>query len=59
MQSCGVGRVQVRIAMAIANHILMSIRGFIRLELCRLETGISWYEAKIEVVMDAVRSYLQ
>ncbi len=57
-QCCGVERVQVRNAAAIANHILMSIRAFIRLELYRIETGTSWYEAKIAIISDAVASYL-
>jgi putative transposase len=57
-QCCGVERAQVRNAVAIANHILMSIRAFIRLELYRLETGTSWYEAKIAIIRNAVTSYL-
>ena len=57
-QCCGVERAQVRNAAAIANHILLSIRAFIRLELHRLETGTSWYEAKIAIIRDAVTSYL-
>ena len=36
----------------------MSIRAFMRLELYRLMTGISWYEAKVRIVRDAVRSYI-
>ena len=57
-QCCGVERAQVRNAAAITNHILLSIRAFIRLELHRLETGTSWYEAKIAIIRDAVTSYL-
>ncbi|MGH2638209.1 MAG: IS701 family transposase [Rhabdochlamydiaceae bacterium] len=57
-QCCGVERAQVRNAAAIANHILLSIRAFIRLELYRLETGTSWYEAKIAIIRDAVTNYL-
>ena len=29
-----------------------------RLELNRLMTGISWYEAKARIVRDAIRSYI-
>ena len=48
----------MRKAVSIQNHIHMSIRAFIRLELYRLMTGISWYEAKARIIRDAVRSYL-
>ena len=58
-QCCGVERAQVRNARAILSHIQLSIRAFIRLELHRLTTGMSWYEAKISVIRGAVRSYLK
>jgi putative transposase len=58
-QCCGVERAHVRNARAILSHIQMSIRAFVRLELHRLATGVSWYEAKISVIRGAVRSYLQ
>jgi len=57
-QCCGVERAQVRKAKSIMNHIHMSIRAFMRLELYRLMTGMSWYEAKARIVRDAVRSYI-
>ena len=57
-QCCGVERAQVRKAKSILNHIRMSIRAFMRLELYRLMTGTSWYEAKARIVRDAVRSYI-
>jgi putative transposase len=58
-QCCGVERAQVRNAKAILSHIQMSIRAFIRLELHHLATGISWYEAKLSVIRNAVTSYLK
>lgn len=57
-QCCGIERAQVRKAISILNHIHMSIRAFLRLELYRLMTGTSWYEAKARIVRDAVRSYI-
>jgi putative transposase len=57
-QCCGVERAQVRKARSILNHIGMSIRAFVRLELYRLMTGISWYEAKMRIMRDAVKSYI-
>ncbi|HEY9632380.1 MAG TPA: IS701 family transposase, partial [Coleofasciculaceae cyanobacterium] len=33
-------------------------RAFLRLELHWFNTGISWYESKLSIVREAVRSYL-
>ena len=57
-QCCGIEKAHVRKAKSILNHVHMSIRAFIRLELYRLMTGISWYEAKARIIRDAVRSYI-
>jgi putative transposase len=57
-QCCGVERAQVRNAKAILSHIQLSIRAFIRLELHRLETGMSWYEAKLSIIRGAIANYL-
>lgn len=57
-QCCGVERTQVRNTTAITNHVLMSLRAFNRLEVYRLRTRISWYEAKTSIIRDAIRSYL-
>ena len=48
-QCCGIERAQVRKARSILNHIRMSIRAFMRLELYRLMTGTSWYEQRQEL----------
>jgi putative transposase len=57
-QCCGVEKAQVRKAGAIINHIQMSLRAFLRLEVHRLNAGISWYEAKARIIRDAIRAYL-
>jgi len=57
-QCCGVEKAQVRKAVAMLNHLLLAIRAFLRLELYRLKTGVSWYEAKTAIVRDAIRTYL-
>ena len=57
-QCCGAERAQVRSSRAQRNHIGLSIRAFLRLELNCFATGISWYEAKLALVRDAVRAYL-
>jgi putative transposase len=57
-QCCGVERAQVRKAVAILGHLLLALRAFLRLEVYRLRTGLSWYEAKAAIVRDAIRHYL-
>ena len=57
-QCCGVEKAQVRSSRAQRNHIGLAIRAFLRLETHWFNTGISWYEAKISIVREAVRSYL-
>lgn len=57
-QCCGIERAQVRSATAQVSHISFSIRAFVRLEVHRLKTGVSWYEAKTAIIRDAIRLYL-
>ncbi len=57
-QCCGVERSQLRSSRAQRNHIGLAIRAFLRLELHMCTTGISWYEAKLGIVRDAIRAYL-
>jgi len=57
-QCCGIERAQVRGAVAQLNHLACSIRAFIRLEVNRLRTGVSWYEVKASIVRSAIRAYL-
>jgi hypothetical protein len=49
---------QVRSAAAQKRHILLAFRSFVRLEAHRLQTGVSWYEAKTSIVREAIRTYL-
>ncbi len=48
---------QVRKEKAQKNHILFSLRAFLRIE--RFQTGITWFEAKIDIVREKVRTYLR
>lgn len=57
-QCCGVEKAQVRAARAQRNHIGCALRAFLRLETQRLHTGRSWYEAKKQLLRDAIRTYL-
>jgi len=59
-QCCGgVERAQVRLEQSQRNHILFAIRAFLRLEVHRIRTGISWYEAKKSIIREAIRDYLR
>ena len=57
-QFCGIEQAQVRSARAQRNHMEMALRAFLRLEHHRLLTGMSWFEAKIDIIRQAVRAYL-
>jgi len=57
-QCCGAERAQVRSSRAQRNHIGLAILAFLRLELHWFATGVSWYEAKLVLVRDAIRAYL-
>ena len=57
-QCCGVEKAQVRSSRAQRNHIALAIRAFLRLEMRWFNAGISWYESKVSIVREAVRSYL-
>jgi putative transposase len=57
-QCCGIERAQHRTAVAQRNHIGFALRAFLRLECHRLQTGVSWFEAKHLIVRDAIRAYL-
>ena len=57
-QYCGVERSQVRSGTGQGNHILLSVRAFLRLEVHRVQTGVSHFEAKARIVRGALRAFL-
>ena len=57
-QCTGIEKSQMRTSTAQRNHILLALRAFIRLELNRLRTGRSWYQAKLDIIRDTIRAYL-
>jgi putative transposase len=57
-QHCGAERAQARAARAQRNHVGLAIRALARLEYHRFTTGVSWFEAKLQVVRGAIRQYL-
>jgi len=58
-QTVGIGKCQARNNRAQRNHIFCSIRSFVVLEVYRLKTGTTWYEAKRSIIRDAVQQYLK
>lgn len=58
-QFCGAERSYVRLAEAQRNHIGLAIRTFLRFEVFSLKTGLSRFEAKTQIIRDAVRAYLK
>lgn len=57
-QCVGIEKAQVRSSKAQRNHILLALRAFLRLETHRIRTGISWYQAKFDIVRNAIHGYL-
>ena len=57
-QFVGVERCFARKAVAQRNHIGLALRAFLRLERYCFSNGISWFEAKTNIIRDAVRTYL-
>jgi len=57
-QLTGIERGQYRLEVSQRNHIGLAIRAFVRLEVHRLRTGISWFEAKTGIIRSAIRLYL-
>ena len=57
-QCTGVERCQCRAAKAQHNHVELALRAFLRLESHCDRVGVSWYEAKKNLIRDAVRVHL-
>ena len=57
-QFTGVEQAQYRLEVSQRNHIGLAIRAFVRLEIHRLHSGISWFEAKTNIIRSAMRQYL-
>jgi hypothetical protein len=58
-QNCGAERCPARSARAQRNHIGLAIRAFLRLEWHFFTTGVSGFEAKLRLVREAIRIYLE
>jgi hypothetical protein len=58
-QFCGVEKCQARSVTAQRNHLAFAIRAFLRLEVYSYTTGYSWFEAKMRIIREAIRAYLE
>lgn len=57
-QCTEVERCPARLARSQRNHIGLALRAFVRFEWHRFRSGVSWVEAKWDIIRDAVRAYL-
>jgi hypothetical protein len=57
-QYCLIERAQVRSSRAWRNHIGLCLRAFLRIESYCYHKGISWVQAKTDIIRNAVRSYI-
>ena len=57
-QFSGIECGQYRLEVSQRNHIGLAIRAFVRLEVHRLQTGISCFDAKTGIIRAAIRAYL-
>ncbi|MFZ2498338.1 transposase, partial [Methanosarcina sp.] len=57
-QLCGVEKCQARKDESQRAHIMFSLRAFLRLELQRIKSGISWFESAMKIRRVAVTAYL-
>ena len=57
-QYCGIERSECRAERAQRNHILLSLRAYLRLEVHRLREAVSFYEATTSIIREAIRHYL-
>jgi putative transposase len=57
-QCCGIEKCQARTEAAQRGHIQLALRAFVRLETHWWNSGISWYQAKTDIIRTAIRAYL-
>jgi hypothetical protein len=58
-QFCGVENCHARKSQSQRAHIMFSLRAFLRFEVERLRTGISWFESKRRIFRGAIREYIK
>ena len=58
-QFCGVEKCSARSGLSQRAHIMFSLRAFLRLEVERLNMGISWFETKRKIIRKAIQLYIK
>jgi IS4 transposase len=58
-QFCGVERCQARRNNVQRAHIMMALRAFLRFEIQRITTGITWFETKLSITRNAVNQFIK
>ena len=58
-QLTGIERCQSRMARSQRTHIFCSIIAFLSLEKLRLEQAITWYQAKKQIIQEAITAYVK
>jgi putative transposase len=58
-QFCGVERCQARRNSVQRAHIMMALRAFLRFEIQRITTGITWFETKLSITRNAVSQFIR
>jgi SRSO17 transposase len=57
-QTTGIEKCQARTQRSQRNHIFCSIISFVALEVQRMKKNISWYQAKQQIIQQAMRQYM-
>lgn len=57
-QQCGIAKCQARTDRSQRNHIWCAIHTFLVLEIHRIDTGLTWQQAKLSIARDAIQTYL-
>ena len=58
-QFCGVERCQARRYDVQRAHIMMALRAFLRFEIQRIKTGITWFELKLSITRNAFNKFIR
>jgi putative transposase len=58
-QFCGVEKCQARRNIVQRAHILMALRAFLRFEIRKIRTGITWFETKLSITRNAVSQFIR
>jgi hypothetical protein len=57
-QYCGIERCFSQVERSQLNHILCAFLAFLKFEIRRIKTGVSWFEQKLSITRGAITAYL-